>query len=636
MGYASLRHCVRDLERHGQLVRVAQPVNPRLEIAEIQRRLYLAQGPAVYFERVEGSPFPALCNLYGTLDRCRFLFRDSLALVETAIQAKADPTAVMRAPWQHWRLPFAGLRSLPRRVGAWRAPVLARRTTLDQLPQIVSWPKDGGAFVTLPQVYSEDPEAPGPMRSNLGMYRVQLSGNDYGPDEVGIHYQIHRGIGVHHQAAAARGERLKVCVFVGGPPAHTFAAVMPLPEGLSELIFAGMLARRRVRVHRTNLAGASFPVFADADFAIVGTIAPSGPEATKPEGPFGDHLGYYSLRHDFPVMKVEAVFHREDAIWPFTVVGRPPQEDTSFGKLIHELTGPMVPVSIPGLEAMHAVDAAGVHPLLLAIGSERYVPYKPGRPQELLTIANAILGFNQASLAKFLMIVDGGDAPGLDVEDEAAFLAHLLARVDWRNDLHFHTRTTIDTLDYSGEGLNAGSKVVIAARGPARRELATELPPALSTANFPGVRALRVALPGVLAVELEAGFEDATGVEGYASAEAIARALEPHVAAFGMGADADGDPGRPAFPLLLLVDDAAFASATLHNLLWVSFTRANPSHDLHGVGAFTEHKHWGCTGPLILDARIKPWHAPPLVEDPAVTARVDELAASGGPLHGLF
>jgi 4-hydroxy-3-polyprenylbenzoate decarboxylase len=611
LGYASLSECVRDLERHGQLVRIAEPLDPKLVIPEIQRRLYAAQGPAVLFERVEGSPFPALTNLFGTLERSRFLFRDSLALVEAAIAAKADPTAVLRAPWKFWRLPFAGLRSLPR-TRLVRAPVLAHATTLAQLPQIVSWPRDGGAFITLPQVYSEDPDDPRPLRSNLGMYRVQISGNDYAADEVGLHYQIHRGIGVHHSAAAQRGQPLKVSIFVGGPPAHTFAAVMPLPEGLSELVFAGMLANRRVRLREHE----GFRVACDADFCIVGTIDPS---ATKPEGPFGDHLGYYSLQHEFPVMKVHAVWHREDAIWPLTVVGRPPQEDTSFGKLIHELTGPMVPASIPGLHAMHAVDAAGVHPLLLAIGSERYVPYRPDRPQELLTIAHAVLGFKQASLAKYLLIIARDDAPQLDVDDEAGFLDHLLRRVDWRRDLHFHTNATMDTLDYSGTGLNAGSKLVIAARGPAIRTLADARPAELRLPE--GFGRVELALPGVLVL---AGPAFTDPARGYAEAEGLAAAL-------------DGQRERLAgIALIIVADDPEFCARTLGNLLWVSFTRSNPSHDVHGVGAFVEHKHYGCTGPLILDARIKPWHAPPLVEDPRVSAKVDALAAVGGPLHGLI
>jgi 4-hydroxy-3-polyprenylbenzoate decarboxylase len=610
VGYRSLSECVRDLERHGRLVRIAQPLDAKLVIPEIQRRLYAAQGPAVLFERVEGSPFPALTNLFGTLDRCRFLFRDSLARVEAAITAKADPTAVLRAPWQFWRLPFAGLQSLPRTRFV-RAPVLARTTTLAKLPHIVSWPDDGGAFITLPQVYTEDPDDPRPLRSNLGMYRIQISGNDYAADEVGLHYQIHRGIGIHHSAAARRGEALKVSIFVGGPPAHTFAAVMPLPEGLSELVFAGMLARRRVRLCERD----GFRIAADADFCIVGTI---DPRATKPEGPFGDHLGYYSLRHEFPVMRVHAVYHREDAIWPLTVVGRPPQEDTSFGKLIHELTGPMVPASIAGLHAMHAVDAAGVHPLLLAIGSERYVPYRPDRPQELLTIANAILGFNQASLAKYLLIVARDDDPELDVEDESAFLQHVLARVDWSRDLHFQTKTTIDTLDYSGTGLNAGSKVVIAARGPAIRTLARERPAGLELPE--GFAGIELVLPGVLAI----GGPTFTNETGYREVERLAEAL------------AHQRQRLAEIALIVLVDEPQFCARTLGNFLWVTFTRSNPSHDVHGVGVTVEHKHWGCAGPLIIDARIKPWHAPPLVEDPQVTAQVDALARPGGPLHGLW
>lgn len=601
---------VRDLERHGDLIRIGRPVDPNLELAEIQRRVYAASGPALFFEQVEGSPFPAASNLFGTTPRCRHLFRHSLERSKRAIELRADPARALRQFWRHLGAPWTGLTSLPKR--SFRAPVLANKTTISALPQLRCWPLDGGPFITLPQVYSEDPDNPGPLRSNLGMYRVQLAGNDYEPDrEVGLHYQIHRGIGVHHSQAIARGEKLKVSVFVGGPPAHTFAAVMPLPEGLSELVFAGMLAGRRFRHASVN----GHRISADADFCIVGTI---DPEATKPEGPFGDHLGYYSLAHDFPVMTVEAVYHREGAVWPFTVVGRPPQEDTSFGAMIHELTGPMVPVSIPGLHAMHAVDSAGVHPLLFAIGSERYTPYRSGRPQELLTIANAILGFNQASLAKYLFICNEGDAPNLDIRDEAAFLRHMLERVDWTRDLHFHTKTTMDTLDYSSPGLNEGSKVVIAATGTARRSLATEVPTALSLPE--GFTDPTVAAPGVLVVAGPPWTADSSDTNG------LALLLEyPPMTSL-----------RDSFPLLVVVDDAAFASRSLHNLLWTTFTRSNPASDLHGVESFIEHKHWGCRGPALIDARTKQHHAPPLVEDPEITKRVDALGVRGQPLHGII
>ncbi len=251
----------------------------------------------------------------------------------------------------------------------------------------------------------------------------------------------------------------------------TVAAVMPLPEGLSELTFAGALAGHRIPMITSPTHA---PVYADADFAIYGTV---DLESLKPEGPFGDHLGYYAKQHPFPWMRVEQVYHRKDAIWPFTVVGRPPQEDTTFGQLIHEITGPIIPTVLPGVKSVHAVDAAGVHPLLLAIGSERYTPYqKPNRPQELLTQANAILGQGQMSLAKYLFIMNENDNPSLDIHHIDDFFSHCLSRVNWSCDLHFQTRTTMDTLDYSGEGFNQGSKVVIAANGPSRRRLATALP----------------------------------------------------------------------------------------------------------------------------------------------------------------
>jgi 4-hydroxy-3-polyprenylbenzoate decarboxylase len=609
VGYRSLAECVRDLERQKQLVVIDQEVDPYLEVAAIQRRVYQAGGPALLFRRVRGTAFPVAGNLFGTLERARFLFRDALESVRRLVELKVDPGSLARNPWRYRATPRTLLRLLPRRVRS--GPILAHRITIDQLPQIQCWPMDGGPFVTLPQVYTEDPDHPGLRRSNLGMYRIQLAGNQYEPNhEVGLHYQIHRGIGVHHAAAIRRGERLRVNVFVGGPPALTVAAVMPLPEGLPELAFAGALGARRVAMVTPE---GCLPMPAEADFVICGSIDPL---ARKPEGPFGDHLGYYSLQHDFPVLRVERVYHREGAIWPFTSVGRPPQEDTSFGALIHELTGPIIPSVLPGVQAVHAVDAAGVHPLLLAIASERYVPDAAVRcPQEILTAANALLGQGQLSLAKYLLIVAKEDQPGLDIHDIPRFLAHLLERVDWRTDLHFQTRTTIDTLDYSGHGLNQGSKVVIAAAGPTRRSLATELPGELRLP--PPFRDPRVVLPGILAVQGPAYRDGSNDVATFCRSF-------------------DGTDAIRGFPLIVIVDDSEFTARNERNFVWVTFTRSNPAADIEGIGSFIDQKHWGCTGSLVIDARIKPHHAPPLVDDPEVERSVDSLAAPGGPLHGVY
>ncbi|MCO6454314.1 MAG: UbiD family decarboxylase [Pirellulaceae bacterium] len=609
MGYRSLDQCVRDLEAAGHLVRVEEPIDACLEAAEIQRRVYRSQGPAVLLANVKGCRFPMVSNLFGSLERARFLFRDTLDQVRRLIELKIEPERFARQPLRYWRAPLAAWSMQPR--SSRRGPVLAHRTTIGQLPQLRSWPDDGGAFITLPQVYTEHPARPGARQSNLGMYRVQLSGGQYQPDrEIGLHYQIHRGIGVHHQAAIARGEPLRVSVFVGGSPAMTLAAVMPLPEGLSELTFAGALAGHRIPLIRRPDGSV---LYGDADFCITGTV---DPDRKLPEGPFGDHLGYYSLAHEFPVLRVEQVYYRERAIWPFTVVGRPPQEDTTFGQLIHELTGPVIPTVIPGVRAVNAVDAAGVHPLLLAIGSERYMPFHDApRPQELLTQAHAILGQGQMSLAKYLMIVNGDDDPGLNVDQIEAFFGHLLRRIDWRRDLHFQTRTTIDTLDYSGSGLNEGSKVVLAAVGPPRRELPVELPAALRLPD--GFRQPRVCLPGVLAVEGPA-------------ARHQPHEVNPDLARFCAGFSSE-DPIN-GFPLVVLVDDSDFTQRSVNNFLWVVFTRSNPAADLDGIEASVCQKHWGCRGSLVIDARIKPQHAPPLIEDPRVTAHIDALAARGGPL----
>lgn len=597
MGYRSLRECVADLERVGHLKRVDAEIDPHLEAAEIQRRVYRAGGPALLFPRVRGCAFPMVCNLFGTMERTRFLFRDTLQAVRHLVELKIDPNEFWKRPWRYRDVPGAAWSMRPKFVR--RGPILEHRTTIRQLPRLTCWPDDGGAFVTLPQVYTEDADRPGWRHSNLGMYRIQLTGNEYEPDrEVGLHYQIHRGIGVHHSVAIRKGVPLRVNIAVGGPPAMTLAAVMPLPEGLPELAFAGAIGGRRVRMIAQP---GRLPLFADADFIITGTVAP---DRLKPEGPFGDHLGYYSLAHPFPVLNVEAVYHRRDAIWPFTVVGRPPQEDTSFGAIIHEITGPIIPTVVPGVHAVHAVDAAGVHPLLLAIGSERYVPYDQARkPRELMTCANAILGQGQLSLAKYLFIVAREDDPGLDIHDIPAFFRHVLERVDWRTDLHFQTCTTIDTLDYSGTGFNEGSKVVVAAAGPPRRALPSAIPSGFRLPE--GFHAPRICLPGVLVVEGSEPMDQFSGVEC-------------------------------EFPLVVVVDDSEFTSRSLNNFLWVVFTRSDPASDIHGVGPFTRNKHWGCEGSLIIDARTKPHHAPALVEDPAITKRVDALAAPGGPLHGII
>lgn len=613
MHYSSLESCLIDLEKQGLLIRIKEEVDPYLEMASIHLRVYEAGGPALLFENVKGTKFRAASNIFGTIERSKFLFRDTFKLVQQLIELKDDPIRALKHPFQNLKTGFAAIKSLPLKNPSVK-PILYQQIKIEELPLIHHWKKDGGAFVTLPQVYTEDIDAPGIMKSNLGMYRVQLNGNDYKLNkEIGLHYQLHRGIGIHQTKANKKNQSLKVSCFVGGPPAHSLAAVMPLPEGVSEITFAGVLGGRRFRYFYED----GFCISADADFVITGEIFPN---ETKPEGPFGDHLGYYSLQHDFPVMKVHKVYAKKNAIWPFTVVGRPPQEDTSFGKLIHELTGKAIEKEIPGLKEVHAVDAAGVHPLLLAIGSERYTPYSPTKkPAELLTIANHILGTGQLSLAKFLFITADG-SNHLGTNNVSEYLQFIFERIDFRYDVHFYTNTTIDTLDYSGTGLNSGSKVVFAAYGDKKRELCNDVPQAIKELN--GFNNAQLVMPGVVAVQATADSLWST-----ANAKKDIESLNNQLITYNLQ--------LTTCPLIVICDDATFTAANIRNFVWVTFTRCNPSHDIYGVDEFIINKHWGCNGPLIIDARIKPHHAPPVELDAATEKKVDKLFEKGGSLYGV-
>ena len=602
MAYSSLEACLLDLEQNGQLIRIKEEVDPYLEMASIHLRIHEQKGPAILFEKVKGSKFRAVSNIFGTLERSEFIFRKTLPQVKQLIAMKIDPMAAVKNPLKSLAALPAALNALPIR-NPLKQPVVYEEIQISDLPLIQHWPMDGGAFVTLPQVYTEDADKPGIGNANLGMYRIQLSGNDYILNkEIGLHYQLHRGIGVHQTKANLKGQPLKVSCFVGGPPAHSVAAVMPLPEGMSEMNFAGVLAGKRFGYTYKD----GFCISTDADFVITGDVYPG---ENKPEGPFGDHLGYYSLQHPFPLMKVHKVYARKNAIWAFTVVGRPPQEDTSFGELIHAMTGDAVSNEIPGVKEVHAVDAAGVHPLLLAIGSERYTPFLDNKaPAELLTIANHILGTGQLSLAKFVWITAPQTKKGeqLSTHNVPAFFKYMMERMDLKRDVHFYTKTTMDTLDYSGEGLNEGSKVVMAAYGDPKRTLCETVPSLISN----HLENATCVMPGVIAINAQNN-----------SISSIQEKLK------GLG---DALLNQEGVFMLVITEDATWMAANIQNFLWAGFTRVNPSHDIDGVDAFLEHKHWGCQGPMIFDATIKKHHAPLVLKDATVEKRVDALLAKYG------
>ncbi|OWV06890.1 MULTISPECIES: UbiD family decarboxylase [unclassified Fibrobacter] len=614
--YKSLEQALLDLEKAGMLKRIHQEVDPNLEMAEIARQVFENNGPALLFEKVKGSPFRAACNIFGTQERLDFLFRKTIKGTQTAVQFKSNPVQFFKNPnpVKLLRAACTGINALPRRSGSIKD---FEECTLADLPQIKSWPLDGGAFITLPQVATRPSENASVMTTNVGMYRIQISGNEYVPnEECGLHYQIKRDIARHHRNAIEENRPLKVSIFIGGTPAQTVAAVMPMPENLSELVFAGMLGGRRFRyfIHDGYL------ISSDADFCILGEMEPE----LKPEGPFGDHIGYYSDKHDFPCLKVKKVLCKKNAIYPFTVVGRPPKEDTLFGSFIHQITKPMVPASIPGLHAIHAVDDAGVHPLCLALASERFVPYaKEREPMELLKTANAILGFNQASLSKYLLIAAKEDNANLNVNDVPAFFAHVLERLDFSRDLHFQTATTIDTLDYTGGRLNHGSKLIMAAAGEKRRNLRhdmqdiefLQLPDAFTNSQGKTSRNLiKMPMAGVLIIQAPAFDEN--------EREAIFMQLESAL---------DKWEFRENYPWISIVDQVSeidnerLDGSKLPDFLWLTFTRSDPARDIFGLQSFIQNKHWGCHAPIIVDARVKPHHQKSLTIPNEIKKRAAEI-----------
>ena len=628
--YKSLEQALLDLEKAGMLKRIHAEVDPHLEMAEIARENFRQGGPALLFEHVKGSKFRAACNIFGNDERFNFLFRDGFEQTRAAVRFKSNPVQffkdALKSPKTLFRAARAGLTSLPMRSGNIND---FEECSLQDLPQLVSWPLDGGAFITLPQVATRPRENASIMQTNVGMYRIQISGNDYEPnEECGLHYQIKRDIARHHQKAIEEGRPLKVSIFIGGPPSHTFAAVMPMPENLSELLFAGMLGNRRFRYFEHD----GYLVSSDADFCILGELE----QGLKPEGPFGDHIGYYSGKHDFPCMKVHKVLCKKNAIFPFTVVGRPPQEDTLFGKYIHEITQPMVPASLPGVYGIHAVDEAGVHPLCLALASEAFRPYATAderEPMELLKTANALLGFNQASLTKYLLIAAKEDCAGLDVNNVPAFFTHVLERIHFDRDLHFQTATTIDTLDYTGTSLNHGSKVVIAAAGKKIRELRNDSADLESLALPQGFKVAAIVMKGVLMIEGPATFKN--NIEK-------SEALAPNetVEAFCKLKEAFAHwKFRENYPWVTIIDEGAAnntANSTANNILsdflWLTFTRSDPAQDIYGIDDSICDKHWKCKAPLIIDARIKPHHQKQLTVPAEITTKARQTLQDAGVL----
>ncbi len=571
-----LRALLALLRHEGELLEIDTEVDPDLEAAEVHRRVIAAGGPALLFRRVKGSPWPAVTNLFGTARRVELAFgKRPLELV----QRLADVPHTLLPPslgklWQHRDV----LGSLLRvgRSSVRRAPVLAQQDTpprLSRLPLLRTWSEDGGPFVTLPLVYTEHPAGLG---SNLGMYRIQR----HGDDRAGLHVQIGKGGGFHLAEYERLGRPMPVHVSIGGPPALLLAAIAPLPENVPEVLLGSLLLGRRLRT--ATSPHSPLPLFADAEFTLTGEVRPG---ERHPEGPFGDHYGYYSLQHDYPLLRVSALLHRPDPMLCATVVGKPRQEDFFLGDYLQELLLPLAKVAMPAVRDLWSYGETGYHSLAAAVVRERYA-------REAMQSAFRILGEGQLSLTKFLLLTDRP----VDLRDFRTTLQHVLARANFRTDLYVFGSLSMDTLDYAGPAVNKGSKGVLLGLGEPVRTL-----PSAFTGELPPP--FRSAVPfcaGCLVVD------GPTFANGRDAAAALSQL-----------------PAVTDWPLVVLVDDAARAAKSAVNFLWTTFTRFEPAADLHARDLRLVRSQPSYTPPVVIDARMKPSYPKELFCDPDTAALVE-------------
>src|SRR6266542_2049169 len=574
--HSNLRSFLDLLRRENDLLTIKTEVDPYLEVAEIHRRVIEHGGPALLFTRVKGSRYPVVTNLFGTTKRIELAFgprpeqfvKDLVHLAEAVLPPK--PAEI----WKHRSLLRGIFRFRPREAA--RAAVteaVDEPARLDQLPVLTTWDEDGGPFITLPLVYTEHPVT---RKHNLGIYRMQV----YDEKSAGLHWQIQKGGGFHYHEAEAAGQPLPVTVFLGGPPALIVAAVAPLPENVPELMLASLLTGERLKM-TSNPKGGWHRLIAEAEFALVGNAPP---RERRPEGPFGDHYGYYSLQHEYPVFHCDAIFHRRDAIYPATVVGKPKQEDFFIGDYLQSLLSPLFPLVMPGVRDLWTYGETGFHSLCAAVVRERYT-------REALVSGFRILGEGQLSLTKFLLLTDTPQ----DLRDFPRLLEHLLARFNPQIDLFIFSNVSMDTLDYTSGKVNEGSKAIMLGLGNARRELPREFRGELTA----GLTAAEVFCGGCLVVQGNSYSEDP---------EQAARLAK--------------DPAFAAWPLVVLHDDATVSRST-KDFLWSTWTRFEPASDIYAADTRVVRHHLAYTGPMVIAARLKPGFPEELIVRDDIARLVD-------------
>ena len=562
----NLRSFIKALKDENEFHVIDTVVDPHLEIAEIHRRVVAQKGKALLFSHVKGSNFPVVTNLFGSEKRLELAFPDRPEkLIQQAIDLLTGPLPPSLATLWKERSLFKRLASLGTRKRKW-GPVAECEIApcdLNKLPILTCWPEDGGPFITLPLVYTEgtNPKKP----SNIGMYRIQR----FSQSETGLHFQIGKGAGFHLREAEAKNAALPVSIFLGGAPALMLAAIAPLPENVPEILFASLLQGKKLDV---IARGHPHPLFAECEFAIQGFASPG---KRRLEGPFGDHYGYYGLAHEYPVLEVSHMYHRKDAIYPATVVGKPIQEDLYIGNYLQKLLSPMIPVVMPSVIELWSYPEAGFHPLAAARIQERY-------EKEALATAFRIFGEGQLSLTKVLMITDAA----VDLTDCRALFEAVLSRCSFDKDFYIFCNTANDTLDYTGPRLNMGSKALFIGTGSKKRDLPStfaKTPPSI-------VANVCIFCKGVVAID---GAIELSDIASILAHEAFTD-----------------------WPLVILVDDAKQATHSPLEFLWTLFTRFEPQSDIYPLREKLSRHHISYDLPLLIDARQKKHYPPEALSDP--------------------
>ncbi len=417
MAYRDLREFIGVLESRGLLKRVRAEVDPVLEIAEINDRVVKAGGPAILFENPKGAKFPCVVNLFGSFERMKLALEvESLDDIGKEILEFLEPEIPTNLIQKLKTLPKLKRLSdfLPKYVktGPCKEVIIKDNPSLDIMPVLKTWPQDGGRFITLPLVFTKDPETG---ERNCGMYRMQV----YDSKTTGMHWHMHKDGARHYRKAEAMGKRLEVAVAIGSDPAVMYSATAPLPEGIDEMLFAGFLRKSPVELVKCETVDLEVP--ANAEIVLEGYCEPG---ERRIEGPFGDHTGYYSLQDEFPVFHITCITHRKDAIYPATIVGKPPMEDCFIAKATERIFLPLMKKQLPEIVDINLPIEGVFHNIAIVSIDKRY----PGHARKVMY---ALWGMGQMSFTKMIVVVDRW----VNVQDPSEVVWRIGNNVDPKRDV---------------------------------------------------------------------------------------------------------------------------------------------------------------------------------------------------------